>query len=108
GEAGWGGGVSSLMGRDLGDRQDAAAERVDPPLASTPVPRIDPTDRAIHGVAASEPLTTAESAPATSRQAPADTKAGRLGREDLRKLHAALHELSECRRLIDAAVIRPH
>jgi DNA-binding transcriptional MerR regulator len=107
-EHGLRGRLSSLIGRDLGDRQDDAAGRVDPPLASTPVPRVDPTDRAIHGVVASEPLTTAESAPTTSRQAPADTNAGGLGREDLRKLHAALHELAECRRLIDAAVIRPH
>jgi hypothetical protein len=28
-------------------------------------------------------------------------------REDLHKLHAALHELAECRKLIDAAVARP-
>jgi hypothetical protein len=29
--------------------------------------------------------------------------AGRLAREDLRKLHAVLHELTECRKLINAA-----
>jgi hypothetical protein len=28
-----------------------------------------------------------------------------LARGDLRKLHAALHELAECRKLIDAAVV---
>jgi hypothetical protein len=26
----------------------------------------------------------------------------------MRRLHAALHELAECRKLIDAAVTRPH
>jgi hypothetical protein len=31
-----------------------------------------------------------------------------IGGEDLRKLQAALHELEECRKLIDAAVVRPH
>jgi len=107
-EHGLRGRLSSLIGRDLGDSQDDAAGRVDPPLTGAPVPRVDPADRAIHGVVASEPLATAESAPTPSRQATADANAGGLGREDLRKLHAALHELSECRRLIDAAVIRPH
>ena len=30
--------------------------------------------------------------------------AARLAREDLRKLHAVLHELAECRKLIEAAM----
>jgi DNA-binding transcriptional MerR regulator len=98
--------LTSLIGRDLGDRQDDAASRVEPSLTSAPVPRIDPADRAIHGggtppeqsVQAPQPI------PATSRQ----SSPGGLGREDLRKLHAALHELAECRKLIDAAVTRPH
>ena len=30
----------------------------------------------------------------------------RLARDDLRKLHAVLHELAECRKLIEAAVAR--
>jgi len=98
-----------LIGRDLGDREDDAADRVDPPLVSAPVPRIDPTDRAIHGISASDPSNTApESIPATSRQPSSEVAGGGLGREDLRKLHAALHELAECRRLIDAVVTRPH
>ena len=46
--------LSSLIGRDLGDREDDAADRVDPPLTGTPVARIDPTDRAIHSVSVSE------------------------------------------------------
>lgn len=95
--------LSSLIGRDLGDRQDDAADRTDPPLTGAPVPRIDPADRAIHDVTASEPsVQAAEAAPA------AEAHGGGLGRDDLRRLHAALHELAECRKLIDAAVTRPH
>jgi DNA-binding transcriptional MerR regulator len=107
GEEGQGlrGRISSLIGRDLGDRQDDAAGRVEPPLASAPVPRVDSTDRAIHRVSA-EPSTTPESVP--SRQAAAETNAGGLAPDDLRKLHAALHELAECRKLIDAVVARTH
>jgi hypothetical protein len=108
-ERGLRGRLSSLIGRDLGDREDDAAARVEPPLASAPVPRIDPTDRAIHGVSASDPSNaTSDSEPATSRQPSTGMAGGSLGREDLRKLHAALHELAECRKLIDAAVTRPH
>ena len=107
-EQGLRGRLSSLIGRDLGDRQDDAEQRDDPPLTAAPVPRIDPTDRAIHGVVAADPSNMAEPAPATARQAVAETGAGRFGQEDLRKLHAALHELAECRKLIDAVVTRPH
>ena len=100
--------LASLIGRDLGDRQDDAAARAEPPLSGAPVPHIDSTDRAIHGVTVSERSDEgAESTPAT-RQQPLETTGGGLGREDLRKLHAALHELVECRKLIDAVVTRPH
>jgi DNA-binding transcriptional MerR regulator len=92
--------LSSLIGRDLGDRQDDAADRADPPLTGAPVPRIDPVDRAIHDVTASEP------SPQATEAAPAASRHGGLARDDLRKLHAALHELAECRKLIDAAVTR--
>jgi DNA-binding transcriptional MerR regulator len=95
--------LSSLIGRDLAERQDAAAARVEPPLTSAPVPQIDPTDRAIHGGTTSE-----QTQPAQESLSPRDPSAGGLGREDLRKLHAALHELAECRKLIDAAVTRHH
>ena len=50
-ERGLRGRLSSLIGRDLGDRQDDVEARREPPLKSAPVPRIEPTDRAIHGVA---------------------------------------------------------
>lgn len=106
-ERGLRGRLSSLIGRDLGDRDDET--RVEPPLTSAPVPRVDPTDRAIHSVSASDPPNaTPDSVSAASRQLPSTAAAARLGREDLRKLHAALHELAECRKLIDAVVTRPH
>jgi DNA-binding transcriptional MerR regulator len=107
-DSGLRGRLSSLIGRDFGDRQGDAADRVEPPLTSAPVPRIDPTHRATHGVVVSESSKAVESAPVTSRQPSSETTGGSLGDEDLRKLRTALHELAECRKLIDAAVTRPH
>ena len=102
--------LSSLIGRDLGDRQDDVEARREPPLKSAPVPRIEPTDRAIHGadLGAEEPAPPAiEPRPAMPvvHAVPA-MPAGRLARDDLRKLHAVLHELAECRKLIDAGAAR--
>ena len=94
--------LSSLIGRDLGDRQDDAPERVEPPMTSAPVPRVDQTDRAIHAATASEP------APQVLEAEPEPAREEGLSRDDLHKLRGALHELSECRKLIDAAVTRPH
>jgi len=104
-ESGIRGRLSSLIGRDLGDRQDDAPPRRDPPLTSAPVPRIDAADRAIHGSSA-EP-SGSQMQEAVSRQ-PSPAVSGGLGSEDMRKLRAALHELVECRKLIDAVVTRPH
>ena len=42
--------LSSLIGRDLGDRHNEVEARREPPLQSAPVPHIEPTDRAIHEV----------------------------------------------------------
>ena len=102
--------ISSLIGRDLGDRQDDVEARREPSLKSAPVPRIEPTDRAIHGadLGAAEPaLPAIEPQPAAPLvHAVLPTSAGRLARDDLRKLHAVLHELAECRKLIDAGVAR--
>jgi DNA-binding transcriptional MerR regulator len=107
-EGGLRGRLSSLIGHDLGDRQDDASVRADPPLTSAPVPRVDPDDRALHAVSASgHPGPAVEPAQA-SRQATSATTEDGLAREDLHKLHAALHELVECRKLIDAVVTRPH
>ncbi|HET9717590.1 MAG TPA: MerR family transcriptional regulator [Pseudolabrys sp.] len=92
---------SSLMGRDLG-RQDAAPDRMEPPLTAAPVPRVEQVDRAIHSAGLAQQAPAAEPAPA-----PAST-VGRIGREDLRKLQTALEELVECRKLLDSAITRPH
>jgi DNA-binding transcriptional MerR regulator len=85
--------LTSLIGRDLGDRQDAFGARREPSLKSAPEPRIEPADRAIFDAAEPEPPPQAAPAPAAG-----------LAREDVRKLNAALHELAECRKLIDTAV----
>ena len=55
----------------------------------------------VAGHAGPPAMRTVAPAPAV-RAAPA----GRLAREDLRKLHAVLHELAECRKLIETAVAR--
>jgi len=91
-----------LIGRDLGERQDEA--RQEPPLHSAPVPRVDPTDRAIHTATEPQPPVPEPAAP-VMRPAPVSASGG-LARDDVRKLHAALHELAECRKLIEAAVAR--
>jgi DNA-binding transcriptional MerR regulator len=95
--------LAALVGRDLADRQDDAPRREEPPLESAPAPRVEPGDRASFVDSGAAP----PAVPA-ARPAPGEAKAGpALAREDRGKLHAALHELRECRRLIDAAVGRP-
>jgi DNA-binding transcriptional MerR regulator len=91
--------LGSLIGRDLGERSDAGEARREPPLTGAPVPRIEPTDRAIHGAKEPSPMPPME-APAAAPAARTVAPAGRLAREDLRRLHAVLHELAECRKLI--------
>ena len=81
--------LSALIGRDLGDRGDDAAMRDDPPLEDTPKPRIDAADRAVH------------SAPPASLPKPGSPQ---LHRDASQKLQSALHELGECRKLIDAVL----
>jgi len=94
--------LTSLIGRDLGERHDEV--RQEPPLHSAPVPRVEPADRAIHAASEPEPPLL-EPAPPVPPPAPASASTG-LAREDVRKLHAVLHELAECRKLIEAAVAR--
>ena len=88
--------LTSLIGRDLVERHDMAGNRREPPLESAPEPRIEPADRAIHEVVAPRDEVGTDAVPAT-QPAPAS----RLGREEVRKLHAVLHELAECRKLIE-------
>jgi len=90
-ESGLRGRLTGLIGRDLGDRRDDASERQEPPFRNAPMPRVEPGDRAVQ----------TEPTPSSTR---APDPAARLPRDDLRRLHAALHELAECRKLLDAAV----
>jgi DNA-binding transcriptional MerR regulator len=107
--------LSSLIGRDLGDRGEDADGRHEPPLKAAPVPRIDPADRTGHVAPEQtrlEPARPAPSAQFASAPAPgaaisATTDRQSLPRESLRKLQAVLHELAECRKLLDNAVARP-
>jgi hypothetical protein len=73
------------------------------------MPRIDPADRALHGGSAIDQSVQQlqDAVPTVSRQ-PSPAVTGGLGGEDLHKLRAVLHDLVECRKLIDAVVTRPH
>jgi DNA-binding transcriptional MerR regulator len=105
-EGGLRGRLSSLIGRDLGEQLDAAQPRREPPLKSAPMPCIEPSDRAIHDN--SEPMARparSDSIAAVAQPARPGPR-GALARDDVRKLHAALHELDECHKLIDAGVPR--
>lgn len=102
-ESGLSGRLSSLIGRDLGDRRDDIAERREPPMQSAPTLRVEREDRASY-----RPTETEADRPPEPRAVPAAPSAQpAFTRADLSKLHAALHELAECRKLIDAAVARP-
>jgi len=81
--------ISSLIGRDLNEDDDALDARHEPSMHAAPVPRVDGADR----------VTRQPHAPAPARAAPA--AAAGLSMDDLRKLQATLHELSECKRLLD-------
>jgi len=98
--------LTSLIGRDLGDRQEAGDARREPPLQSAPVPRIEPSDRAIHGIASPDPPMAEQHAAVPIMQPAPPSAGGGLARDDVRKLHAVLHELAECRKLIEAAPVR--
>jgi DNA-binding transcriptional MerR regulator len=105
-ESGLRGRLGSLIGRDLGERRDDAAGRQEPPLKSAPMPQIEPTDRVIHEGGVMIPPSARPQAATAVVQPASPGPAGRLARDDVRKLHAALHELGECRKLIDAAATR--
>lgn len=81
--------IPALLGRDLGERNDAPAARRDPPMTAAPMPRIDPADRP------------GQQAPPAAAPQPVSAQ---MSRDDLGRLHAALHELGECRKLLDAVL----
>jgi len=107
-ERGLGGRLTSLIGHDLKVRGDDAIKRQEPPLASAPVPHIEPADRAIHKAAPSAPETTppADEIQPVVESPPAIGPSVAFSPEDLQKLHMALGELTQCRKLIDAAQAR--
>jgi len=80
------------------------APREPPPMQSAPVPRIEPVDRAIHLADEPEPIAPVVEVPQPV-VALAPSPSG-VSRQDLSKLRAALSELTECRKLLDAAVMR--
>ncbi len=94
--------LASLIGRDLGGRHDDAAERLEPPLESAPMPRVEAGDLAGHAGA----VVPAEPKPAIPAAQPMAAKGVGLAHEDMGKLQAALREIGECRKLIEAAVAR--
>lgn len=116
-ESGLSGKLTSLIGRDLGDRQDDVAMRREPPMRSAPMPRLEPEDRVQHRPEVEEADDDEPVAPIASPVAPVASPATpmpaaaaapiNLNSEELRRLQAALNELAECRRLIEAAVARP-
>lgn len=101
--------LPSLIGRDLSEDKGGISRR-EPPLQSAPVPRIEPSDRTMHASpvhvspAHAAPPMPAAPAPAPMQRVAVSRAGGGLPREDLRKLQSALHELGECRRLVDAAL----
>lgn len=109
-ESGLSGKLTSLIGRDLGDRHDDVAVRREPPMRSAPMPRLEPEDRVQH-----RPVVEEEddepAAPVVSPVAPTPTAAAPVpvafNGEELGRLQAALNELAECRKLIEVAVARP-
>lgn len=81
--------IPSMLGRDIGERNESA-DRHEPPMIAAPVPRVEPADRPMHRMPPTAPV-------------PAMATERRLAPDDLARLHAALRELAECRRALDAA-----
>ena len=100
--------LTSLIGRDFGDRGETPGDRREPPMQGAPVPRIDAADRAMFEVEAPRAARPAVAPPPVQPLVSSAPKisVGTLSREQGTRLHAALHELAECRKLLDAAVKR--
>jgi DNA-binding transcriptional MerR regulator len=98
--------LGALIGRDLSDREEVEPRR-EPPMTAAPMPRLSNGDRAAHAAIGPELEEEDEAPAAVLAVAAAPAARAGLGAEDLAKLRDALSALSECRRLIDAAVARP-
>jgi DNA-binding transcriptional MerR regulator len=96
--------IVSLVGVDFGDSMAKVDTRHEPPLHSAPEPRVEPTDRAIHGAPEPDPAN-APPVPATTPAVQAEPAEAtrRLEGDDVRRLRAALRELVECRKLVETA-----
>lgn len=108
---------SSLIGRDFGDRGQDDGDRREPPLQSAPMPRLTPEDRPIYDIGAPQrepvfappPMQAPVHAPTPQAMpvAPFAREAPRgVSGDSASRLHAALNELMECRKLIDSAMAR--
>ena len=100
--------LGALIGRDLSARDEVEPRR-EPPMTAAPTPRLTDSDRAVHAAVDPE-LEEDDEGPvpaATSPTAAAPVTRSGLGADDLARLRDVLSALSECRRLIDAAVARP-
>lgn len=97
-EEGIGARFTALIGHDLNRRSDE--DRREPTFASASEPRPASADRATHAPAIHD-----EEDDRAAAVGPA--RANGLSRGQLDALRGALHDLIECRRLIDAAVARP-
>jgi DNA-binding transcriptional MerR regulator len=106
-ESGLRGRLGAFIGRDLSERADVGEARREPPLQCAPVPRIEPTDRAIHRVDEPPPAPPPRAVQPARQPLSQPAPTGRLARDDLRRLHAVLHELAECRKLIEGASATP-
>jgi DNA-binding transcriptional MerR regulator len=91
--------LGRLIGRDLADNENDVPDRTDPPMQGAPVPRVDPADRVV-------PTSEVMELPPEPVAAAPHPVGPSLGRDDLRKLHAAFHELAECRKLVDKVLVR--
>jgi len=96
--------LGALIGRDLAEREAVQARR-EPPMAAAPMPRLSDADRDVH--AAIEPEVDEEDEEEAPSPAPTPAARAGLAAGDLAKLRDVLSALTECRRLIDAAVARP-
>jgi DNA-binding transcriptional MerR regulator len=85
--------LPSLREDDTDEGEEIATPRREPPLAA--MPRVQPSATAPRAtsVAPAEPVT-----------ASTPSAGAALPRDDLRKLQATLHELGECRKLLDAVL----
>ena len=113
-ERGLGSRLGARSGRDLGE-QHAYETRREPSMTSAPMPRLSDADRAVHAAVEAEPedeVEVEDAAPAPMMAAPGGAPVAgpalrAMGEGDLGRLRSVLQELTECRRLIDAAVARP-